>query len=278
MVNYFRYLLLFFLGLVLNSSVLAQSAMPDYTCVGALKHYNVDLEIIPGSTYTWRVNGLVQSSSTSNAIDITWNFEGTYLLDVQELTADGCLGPLRSGDVFVSRAPIVIASSNSPVCEDSVINLTVQSTFGTTYLWNGPNNYVSTDQYPQLFSASDINAGDYFVTVSAEGCTSEPSYTTVIIKDCFDFFIPDGFSPNGDGINDLFVIRGINYYPKNTFEIFNRWGNKVFETASYKNTWDGSSTLGIRVLGNELPVGTYFYVLDLGDGSPIYKGTIYLNR
>jgi gliding motility-associated-like protein len=278
MVNYFRYLLLFFLGLVLNASVLAQTAMPDNTCVGALKHYNVDLNIIPGSTYTWRINGLVQSSSTSNAIDITWNFEGTYQLDVQELTADGCLGPLRSGEVFVNRAPIVIASSNSPVCEDSTINLTVQSTFGTTYLWNGPDNYVSTEQYPQLFSASNINAGDYFVTVSVDGCTSVPSYTSVIIKNCFDFFIPEGFSPNSDGINDLFVIRGIDYYPKNTFQIFNRWGNKVFEMTSYKNTWNGSSTLGVRVLGNELPVGTYFYVLDLGDNSPVYKGTIYLNR
>jgi gliding motility-associated-like protein len=278
MSNYFQYILLFSVGFVFNSPIFAQVAMPDNTCVGALKHYNVDLNIAPGSTYTWRINGQVQSSSISNSIDIIWNFEGTYLLDVQELSADGCLGPLRSGEVFVNRVPIVNANSNSPVCEDSIINLTAQSTFGTTYIWSGPDNYVSIEQNPQLFSASTINEGDYSVTVSVDGCTSEPSYTTVIIKNCFDFFIPEGFSPNGDGINDLFVIRGIDYYPKNTFQIFNRWGNKVFETVSYKNTWNGLSTLGIRVSGNELPVGTYFYLLDLGDNSPVYKGTIYLNR
>lgn len=93
-----------------------------------------------------------------------------------------------------------------------------------------------------------------------------------------DFFLPEGFSPNDDGINDRFVIRGIENYPENTFVIFNRWGDKVFEASPYTNTWDGKCEKGLRVGGDELPVGTYFYVLDLGDGSKIFKGTIYLNR
>ncbi len=93
-----------------------------------------------------------------------------------------------------------------------------------------------------------------------------------------DLFIPEGFSPNGDGINDLYVIRGIDNYPKNTFTIFNRWGNRVYEAKPYQNTWDGTSQFGIMVGTNQLPAGTYFYVLDLGDGSGIIKGYIYLNR
>jgi gliding motility-associated-like protein len=93
-----------------------------------------------------------------------------------------------------------------------------------------------------------------------------------------DFNIPEGFSPNADGINDVFVIRGILNYPDNKFDIFNRWGDKVFKANPYTNTWDGKCSEGIRVGGDELPVGTYFYILDLGDGSDIIKGTIYLNR
>ena len=93
-----------------------------------------------------------------------------------------------------------------------------------------------------------------------------------------DFFIPEGFSPNGDGINDLFIIRGIINYPNNTFVVYNRWGNKVFEASPYLNTWDGRSMFGLRVGGDQLPIGTYFYVLDLKDGSTVFKGTIYLNR
>jgi gliding motility-associated-like protein len=90
--------------------------------------------------------------------------------------------------------------------------------------------------------------------------------------------VPEGFSPNGDGTNDLYVIRGIEDYSNNSFIVFNRWGNKVFDAKPYTNTWDGKTTMGLRVGGDELPVGTYFYILDLGDGSPVIKGYIYLNR
>lgn len=93
-----------------------------------------------------------------------------------------------------------------------------------------------------------------------------------------ELFIPEGYSPNGDGVNDFFVIRGINQYPNNNIKIFNRWGNMVFEEAPYTNSWNGKSTMGIRIGGDELPAGTYFYILNLGDGSPERKGYIYLTR
>jgi len=93
-----------------------------------------------------------------------------------------------------------------------------------------------------------------------------------------DFFIPEGFSPNGDGINDLFVIRGILNFPSNEFKIFNRWGALIFEANPYTNSWDGKSESNMNVGGDTLPVSTYFYVLDLKDGSEVYHGTIYLNR
>jgi len=92
------------------------------------------------------------------------------------------------------------------------------------------------------------------------------------------FFIPEGFSPNGDGINDLLVIRGLDQYPHNSIVIFNRWGNIVFQANPYKNTWDGRSTQGIKIDGDELPISTYFYLFDFGNTSSIVKGTIYLNR
>lgn len=93
-----------------------------------------------------------------------------------------------------------------------------------------------------------------------------------------NFQIPEGFSPNDDFINDVFEIEGILEFRYNTIVIFNRWGNKVFEAAPYENTWDGTSQSSMNLPGDALPVGTYFYVLDLGDGSDIIKGTIYLNR
>lgn len=253
--------------------------MPDNVCVGASKHYSVDVNPVSGSTYTWRIDGTIQSSSVTNDINITWTVAGTFLLDVQEMSADGCLGSIRSGQVFVSPLPVIIANGNSPVCIGSSINLTSQSIAGLSYLWLGPNGFLSSFQNPVINSVTLNDAGLYSLTVSSNGCSSLPSYVTIIVTNCVvDFFIPEGFSPNGDGINDLFVIRGIDNYPANKLLIYNRWGNKVFEASPYHNTWDGKSMYGIVTSGDVLPIGTYFYLLDLGIGTEIIKGSIYLNK
>ena len=70
----------------------------------------------------------------------------------------------------------------------------------------------------------------------------------------------NGFSPNGDGVNDYFHIDGVGRYGPNTLWVFNRWGEVVLYTTGYKNDWDGTWR------GRPLPVGTYFYLLEYGDG------------
>ena len=92
-------------------------------------------------------------------------------------------------------------------------------------------------------------------------------------------FIPEGYSPNGDGINDFFVIQGLENYPNNHIKIINRWGNTVYETDGYNNDWDGKNTKGVSVGNDDLPEGTYFYILHLGDdANKKKKGYIYLKR
>ncbi|WP_310589090.1 SdrD B-like domain-containing protein [Fibrella forsythiae] len=80
-------------------------------------------------------------------------------------------------------------------------------------------------------------------------------------------FIPEGFSPNGDGINDTFVITGTLGVTV-SLEIFNRWGHRVYYSEDYKNDWDGKPNTGTQVgnTSNGLPDGTYFYVVKLSDG------------
>ncbi len=124
-------------------------------------------------------------------------------------------------------------------------------------------------------------SGSYVNTAVIQGVEPDGNLvnnTSTIETHPTDFNIPEGFSPNGDGVNDLFVIRGILKYSNNTIVIFNRWGNKIFEATPYQNTWDGRSAFGLKVGGDELPVGTYFYILDLGNSTDVIKGTIYLNR
>lgn len=117
------------------------------------------------------------------------------------------------------------------------------------------------------------------------------------VKDCDDDGIPDyldpddcvpdpptGFSPNGDGNNDTYVIDpdlfDPSLYPNNTFIIFNRWGTKVYEKAPYDNSWGGESNVDNTIgTENKLPVGVYYYIFDYGvAGIPQITGFIYLKQ
>uniref|UniRef100_UPI002614DE1E T9SS type B sorting domain-containing protein n=1 Tax=uncultured Tenacibaculum sp. TaxID=174713 RepID=UPI002614DE1E len=91
--------------------------------------------------------------------------------------------------------------------------------------------------------------------------------------------IHDKFSPNGNADNEVFYIDCIGNYPKNKLEVYNRWGNIVYSKEGYDNTFDGISN-GRAVInkGERLPVGTYYYVLDLGDGSDARVGWLYIVR
>lgn len=83
-----------------------------------------------------------------------------------------------------------------------------------------------------------------------------------------------GISPNGDGANDTWRIEGIEQFPDSEVQVFGRWGNRVFYQKGYNNQngWDG------RWEGQDLPDGTYFYRIDLGNGAPPLSGYLQINR
>ncbi len=106
---------------------------------------------------------------------------------------------------------------------------------------------------------------------------SNDSDQAVVEPSCLTVY--NEFSPNGDGVNDLFKIDCISRYPNNVLKVYNRWGNIVYEQRSYNNDWDGTSNGRATVQqGDQLPVGTYYYVLDLGDGSAPKTDWLYINR
>ena len=96
--------------------------------------------------------------------------------------------------------------------------------------------------------------------------------------DCAEYVsIPEGFSPNGDGVNDRLVIKGMKDFPNSELMIFNRWGAKIYSKKGYQNDWDGRADNSMTVGTNVIPEGTYYYVIDLGNGSKVIKGFIYIN-
>ena len=98
--------------------------------------------------------------------------------------------------------------------------------------------------------------------------------------ECSVIFNPNNaFTPDGDGVNDVFVIAGLENFPLNNIKIFNRWGALVFEMENYNNTWGGTSQNALNFITEVLPTGTYYYILDTYSTKyGVLKASVYLKR
>jgi gliding motility-associated-like protein len=129
------------------------------------------------------------------------------------------------------------------------------------------NDNGTIDYIPDADFCGELDSFDYMIS----GPFGSSVATVTIDVLCEDLTIFNGFSPNGDGINDTFTITGIEFFANNRVLIFNRWGNQVFYAQGYANTWRGTWE------NRPLPDGTYFYVVDDGEGNK-YSGYVQINR
>lgn len=186
--------------------------------------------------------------------------------------------------------PVAVNDNNMPTAGSLTGN--DSPTSGVTNFWEKLTDPVDSKGNPAGTVTVDPN-GTFHYVAPYPGFVGDVSFTyhiidannqvsnvaTVTIK-VLPIWIPEGFSPNGDGVHDKFVIDNFSKerYPSNTISILNRWGNKVYEAHPYDNEWDGTNMFGITVGGHILPIGSYFYILDLGDGTKPFRGYVYLSR
>lgn len=179
-------------------------------------------------------------------------------------------GNTDSDVVTVSQysSPVVDAGPDQTIDEGQTI--TLHATGGIIYYW-WPDTWMRYSQSADP-DVEPLQTITYHVGVIDEnGCANYDSVTVTVIPG-EKLFIYNTFTPNGDGENDTWYIGNIHKYPDNKLEIYNRYGKLVFLAAPYLNHWDG------RNFGEELPSGTYYYVLEPGDGSPQYKGSVTIIR
>ncbi len=112
------------------------------------------------------------------------------------------------------------------------------------------------------------------------GCESSIRLpVTADLTSCGSLVFPDGFSPNGDGVNDTYVIENLAFlYPNFNIEIFNRYGNVVYKGKAGSQSFDGTSNQSRLVSKGDLPVGVYFYIVNFNDGTKSEQGRFYLSR
>ncbi|MBX7094274.1 MAG: gliding motility-associated C-terminal domain-containing protein, partial [Flavobacteriales bacterium] len=135
------------------------------------------------------------------------------------------------------------------------------------YSWDIPVNALGVvqDTIAMNYLIQGAVNGDYIFTVT-DACGNTASDTSNVIMISCSLDIPNVISPNGDGVNDVFYVDGLQYHPNSILRVYNRWGQLVYLDNNYLNNWDGGS----------LPQGTYFYIIELTDGTipAQYTGTL----
>lgn len=189
-----------------------------------------------------------------------------YRFDGKDLTAGGVYTSVTKSEITGCDIETMLELT---VAGKKETHKSAEIGHGETYDWGG-----MTLTEPGEYTVNDV---------TTDGCDSVATLrlrvrpqAVAVAED--DLTIPEGFSPNDDGVNDRFAVEGLENYPDNRIRIFNRWGNKVFECAPYRNDWDGRNHEGGNVGSDRLPAGTYYYLLwkEDGRGKP-RKGWVYLS-
>ena len=227
-------------------------------------------------------DGIPQEGET---VSYTFSVTNTGTVTLYNITIDD---PLPGIDI--QGGPI--ASLDPGVTDDT--------TFTATYAINDAdieageviNQAIVTgedDEGTIVTDESDDPNNDDDVDNNGDGEPDDPTVTILPNVDPEgDFEIFNGITPNGDNLNDYFVIAGIQDYSQNNVKIYNRWGVLVWETDGYggsngmENVFEGESNARATIRANEeLPTGTYFYILSFPSDNPgkaSYSGYLYINR
>lgn len=226
-------------------------------------------------TYEWSMNGEVLADENNATLMVTE--VGTY-------TATVSIGDCSTTDnVEVTfNELIVTVDEDFQTCPKEVNTLTANTNEDdVSYQWFLNGTLLSGETNSTLdisIEPGTMGVQTYTVEITAgNGCTGSDS-VTVSLYDVANCVITQGISPNGDGLNDNLDLNWLNDRTGIVkLKIYNRWGTLVFDQRDYSDQWNGQNTNG-----NELPTGTYFYVIDLKSVDAVYGGRttgwIYLNR
>lgn len=215
---------------------------------------------------TFNTPGAANALATASAA-------GTYTLQ-WTVTENGC----RASDEMEliihdpADALTVDAGPDLRLEVETSTSIHAQASPGAAVQWSvisGPGSIADPQERQTTVSGLALGTNTLVITVSLGQCTGTSDTLIITVE---DLFIPQGFSPNGDGDNDLFVVTGMMAYPGSDFTVFNRWGQKVYANSDYANEWDGRS-----MNGQYLPNDTYFYVLNL-NGGRTYNGYLVIKR
>lgn len=222
---------------------------------------SVLVNLTGANSYTWQPSqGVIASASSA------WLKPTDSILYVVTGTSAGC-SDTASVQVNITTKPKANAGTDRTIMEGSSVQLQgIVTGDSLKYFWS-PDYRINSLQMLQPFVSPLKDTAYTFTAQSLIGCGIDKD--TVRVRVLKKLIVPNAFSPNGDGINDVWMIDGIEAYNTAEAKVFDRFGKVVFQTTRFKS-WNGTIT------GKKLPMGTYYYIIDTKAGLPVLTGWLQL--
>lgn len=241
-------------------------ALPEDACLGELVNFTNKTPNI--STYFWDFGDLSTNKDTSSLENPSYiyNQTGAYMVNLNVLNNEGCSA---NGSSYVNVYPNPIAAFVAKPKLVDVLDATVNFTdvsvgaVSWSYDFGEPtnvNNYSNLQHPWHKFQ----DTGVYQVSLVVEnmyGC-ADTAWNEVVVEATGMLFYPNAFTPNGDGINDKYIVKG-RYLDWSTFEmyVYNRWGQIVFQSKNVNEAWNGRYNNN----GDECPMDVYSLIISVSD-------------
>jgi len=229
--------------------------------------------------YQWQLNGA--DVGTNSPTYTKGCFVDGDIVTCTLTAQGGCFTPTTANSnaitiTITDPVAVTISASANNVYPNTPVTFTAVATTtkASNYQWQVNGKDVGGNS-PALTTGT-LNNGDVVTCIftAGGGCnvpvTSNPIVMNILPP--ISVFIPNTFTPNGDGINDLWDIKNLNYYAKCDVSIFTRYGTLIFHSKGYPKPWDGNYN------GSPLPVATYYYIINLNDNTPALSGYVTIIR
>lgn len=216
---------------------------------------------------TWFKNGSAISGANGQQLTVTES--GSYTVRVNWGSVSTTSAATQV-NVYARPVPAISSSNGTKISKGFSTQLTARD--GVTYKWT-PNIYQWIDN-PNIANPTvrpDVTTTFTVEVTNANGCKTSESITIDVVND-YQVTPQTMLTPNGDGKNDVWIIKNIDAFPDNEVKVLDQTGREVFRKKRYNNSWDGTYN------GGYLPTGTYLYVIYFGDQNGLVKGNLTILR
>lgn len=254
---------------VFNQPVASFSVLPDKVCQGVASQFSDESSAENSTINSWTWDFGDNSTSNQQHPLKLYNNPGTFNVKLVVKNAEGCASDTASKPVNVYLQPAIEAGRSFIAKEGDEIQFeaTANST-SLSFRWS-PATGLDNANILQPKLKVTIDAVFTLTATGEHNCTASDDLTVSVQK---TVFIPNAFSPNGDGLNDVWNIKYIELYPNASIDLFDRYGSTIYRTTGTGRAWDGT------IKGKPAPIGIYHYLVNLKDGSPVRSGSVTLLR